>query len=113
MENLKNELIKEMVSNLEIIKSNESELSAIDLTSAQEKAAKLELGTKVLKLQELSIGLLKSIEIFLNVLRGTIEELPKDLKEWYSLYLELKNPTQTSDNEDVRKLKDYINSIKN
>jgi len=79
----------------------------------KDKSNQLSLGVKMLNLNELSLKFHYTVELFLNVLQGTMEELPEGIQKFFEEMEELKKPAADTDSEDVKKVKEMLNSFKN
>lgn len=109
---MKNKLLDKISSIYTQIGVLEKELNVPSLFSENvDRANKIEIGSKVLHLQELNIKLFSSIELFLD-LEGTVDELPEEVKKYYLLSEELKKPLSDTDTEELKKIKEFINNYK-
>ena len=68
------------------------------------------LGTKMWELNSLNTELLTGIHLFTNALDFTVNDLPLDVKDYYLQLEELKKPISDVDPEEIRKIKEMINS---
>ena len=107
---MKNNLIDKISSVHSQIETLEKELNgSFPISDNVDRTNKIEIGSKVVLLQELNVKLFTTIELFLEI-GGTIEELPDGPKEYYLLIEELKKPASDTDTEEVKKIKDFINN---
>jgi uncharacterized protein YlzI (FlbEa/FlbD family) len=110
---MKNKLIEKIESIYKEIQTIENELDSKKLQlDSIEKLDRLEFGAKVLKIQQLNTELFTSLDIFLSLAEGKIDELDTKVAEYFNQVNSLKQPIQDSDSEDVKKLKEVINSLK-
>lgn len=108
---MKDKLLNKISSIHSQIDALEKELNGVQLSDDVDRTNKLNIGTKVITLQELSVKLFTNIEVFLD-LGGSLNELPEDIKRFYLMVEELRKPLSDSDSEDVKKIKEFINSYK-
>ncbi len=107
---MKNKLIDKISSVHTQIETLEKELNkSFPISDNVDRTNKIEIGSKVILLQELNVKLFTTIELFLEI-GGTIEELPDGPREYYLLIEELKKPASDTDTEEVKKIKDFINN---
>lgn len=110
---MKNKLIEKINSVYLQIETSEKELQkSLSNAEALDKVNQLNLGVRGLKAQELNIELFKLIEIFLDIAEGTLEELPENVRNYYTLFKELQTPTTQDNEEGIKQLKEMINSFK-
>jgi uncharacterized protein YutE (UPF0331/DUF86 family) len=113
---MKTKLIDKINVLYDKIKSIETELSDVvkdqDKLKNVERFDKIMLGTKVFELQKLNNELFNSIEIFFDVAEGTLDELSEEVKSYYLMVEELKKPTSETDPEEIKKIKQMINTYK-
>lgn len=111
---MKIKLIEKIESIFDQIQLIENELNEKKVNfDSIEKMDKLELGTKVLKLQQLNTELFNSVDIFTDVLEGNMSELSDDLQNYITQIKELRSPISSEDSEDVKKFKELIKTFKN
>lgn len=109
---MKNKLIDKISSIHSQIEVLEKELNgSFPVSGDVDRTNKIELGSKVMLLQELNVKLFTTIELFFE-LEGTVDELPEGAKEYYLLVEELKKPLSETDTDEVKKLKEFINNYK-
>ena len=108
---MKNKLLDKISSIHTQIESLEKELNGVQFSDNVDRTNKLNVGTKVLMLQELNVKLFTNIEVFLD-LDGTVDELPEDVKRYYLMVEELRKPISDSDTEEIKKVKEFINNYK-
>lgn len=107
---MKNNLIDKISSVHSQIETLEKELNgSFPISDNVDRTNKIEIGSKVILLQELNVKFFITIELFLEI-GGTVEELPDRPKEYYLLVEELKKPASDTDTEEVKKIKDFINN---
>lgn len=94
------------------IEALEKELNgSIPISDNVDRTDKLNIGSKILLLQDLNTKLFTNIEIFLE-LEGTVEELPEGAKNYYLTIEELKKPASDTDTDEIKKIKEFINNYK-
>lgn len=108
---MKNKLLDKISSIHTQIEALEKELNSVQFSDNVDRTNKLNVGTKVLMLQELNVKLFTNIEVFLD-LDGTVDELPEDVKRYYLMVEELRKPISDSDTEEIKKVKEFINNYK-
>jgi len=108
---MKNKLLDKISSIYTQIETLEKELNGVQFSESVDRTNKLNVGTKVLMLQELNVKLFTNIEVFLD-LDGTVDELPEDVKRYYLMVEELRKPISDSDTEEIKKVKEFINNYK-
>lgn len=108
---MKNKLLDKISSIHTQIEALEKELNSVQFSDNVDRTNKLNVGTKVLMLQELNVKLFTNIEVFLD-LDGTVDELPEDVKRYYLMVEELRKPISNSDTEEIKKVKEFINNYK-
>lgn len=108
---MKNKLLDKISSIHTQIEDLEKELNGVQFSDNVDRTNKLNVGTKVLMLQELNVKLFTNIEVFLD-LDGTVDELPEDVKRYYLMVEELRKPISNSDTEEIKKVKEFINNYK-
>jgi len=108
---MKNKLLDKISSIHTQIEALEKELNSVQFSDNVDRTNKLNVGTKVLMLQELNVKLFTNIEVFLD-LDGTVDELPEDVKSYYLMVEELRKPISDSDTEEIKKVKEFINNYK-
>jgi len=106
-----NKLISKISSIHNQIEALEKELSSVQFSDTVDRTNKLTVGSKVLMVQELNVKLFAAIELFLE-LEGNIDDLPKDVRNYYLMVEELRKPISDTDTEDVKKIKQFINNYK-
>ena len=52
------------------------------------------------------------MEIFLNVAEGCLCDLSEEVNSYYNIYKELQKPSSEADPEEIKKIKEMINSYK-
>lgn len=108
---MKNKLLYKISSIHTQIDALEKELNIVQFSDNVDRTNKLNVGTKVLMVQELNVKLFSTIELFLE-LGGRVDELPEDVKSYYLMVEELRKPISDTDTEDVKKIKEFINNYK-
>lgn len=108
---MKNKLIDKISSIYTQIETLEKELSGIQFSESVDRTNKLNIGSKVLMVQELNIKLFSTIDLFLE-LEGDVSELPTNVKDYYLMVEELKKPISDTDADDIKKIKEFINNYK-
>ena len=109
---MKTKLIERINSIYKQIQASEEQLKK-DLEAENiDRVNKLNLGTRGLKLQELNISLFNTIDIYLNVAEGCMCDFSDELNNYYSLYQDLLKPSSETDSEEIKKIKEAINSYK-
>lgn len=108
---MKNKLLDKISSIHTQIDALEKELNIVQFSDNVDRTNKLNVGTKVLMVQELNVKLFSTIELFLE-LGGRVDELPEDVKSYYLMVEELRKPISDTDTEDIKKIKEFINNYK-
>lgn len=108
---MKNKLLDKISSIHTQIEALEKELNSVQFSDNVDRTNKLNVGTKVLMVQELNVKLFSTIELFLE-LGGRVDELPEDVKSYYLMVEELRKPISDTDTEDIKKIKEFINNYK-
>lgn len=108
---MKNKLLYKISSIHTQIDALEKELNIVQFSDNVDRTNKLNVGTKVLMVQELNVKLFSTIELFLE-LGGRVDELPEDVKSYYLMVEELRKPISDTDTEDIKKIKEFINNYK-
>lgn len=110
---MKTKLIEKISSIYTQIVASEKELnSTLPGSDNVDRANKINLGLKVIKLQELNISLFNTIDIFLEVASGSLDELPSEINTYYSLVKEVQKPSSVTDSDEIKKIKEFINNYK-
>jgi len=109
---MKNKLLDKISSIHTQIEALDKDLASIQVSESVDRTNKLTIGSKVLMLQELNTKLFLTIEMFLD-LDGTVDELPKVVKEYYLMVEELRKPVSNTDSDEIKKIKEFINNYKN
>lgn len=110
---MKNKLIEKINLVYNQIEASEQELhKSLSNIGGVDKVNQMNVGVKGLKIQELNIELFKLIEIYTDIAEGSVEELPQYIVEYYNLFQELQKPSVDSDPEEIKKIKEMINSFK-
>ena len=112
MSDLFNKLKTKLLTNYTEIKSLSASIEK-NVPTTTSKEGKLEWGQKAMKLQTLNMSFLEVAAIVKDDLGYDLEEVSKEVKEYYDLYQLLKTPVNEADSEDVKKIKEYIQTIKN
>jgi len=95
----------------EIISLSSSIEKNVPVTTSKE--GKLQWGQNIMKLQSLNISFFELASIIKDDLGKPLSEVSKEVDEYDKLYSLLKSPTQTTDSEEVKKIKEYIQTINN
>ena len=110
---MKNKLIDKISLIYTQIEATEKDINtSFSKTDVVNKTDKLSIGVKVLKLQELNTEFFSTLDIFLNMADGTLDELPENPRKYYEQVEEMKKPVSETDPEEIKKLKEMINSYK-
>jgi hypothetical protein len=112
MEKMKTKLIERITSVYNQIKTSEQEIQKDLKTENVDRVNKLQIGSKGLKLQELNLEFFNTLDIFLNVADGCLCDLSTEINDYYNLLTELKKPVSDVDSDEIRKIKEMINSYK-
>lgn len=113
MTKMKDKLLNRIISLHSQIEDIDKQISEnISDKQVTDKSEVLKMGAFGLKAQELNIQLFTLIEVFLTDAEGTEDELPEDVYEYYSLINQLRSPESETDPEEIKKIKEFINSFK-
>jgi len=112
MEMTKSKFIEEINTTYFKLSPIEEKLKSVNL-NIEDKSKKIEIGGLVLSYQTLISELFTSINLFLKLGIGELSDLDSKISSFYKEAQELKSPVSDEDNEDVKKFKEYLNSIKN
>ena len=112
MSDLFNKLKIRLLDNYKSIISLSSSIEK-NVPNIKSKAGELEWGQKVMELQALNVSFLEKAEIIKEDLGIDLSEVSKEVKEYYDLYKLLILPNTDTDTEEIKKIKEYIQTIKN
>lgn len=111
---MKTKLIEKINSSFLKIMTLEKELNKIYRVDKEvDKSQKIELGSIVLNMQQANTEFFTTIDLFLEFTDGSLKDISKEAEEYYNKAIELKKPISEQDVEEIKKFKEYINSIKN
>ena len=77
------------------------------------KEGKLDWGQRIMKLQSLNMTFFELANIIKEDLETPLSEISKEIDEYDKLCQLLKKPVEDSDDEEVKKIKEYIQTLKN
>lgn len=114
MEKMKSKFVENINSLYNQVVSLEKEINeGYSKVDPNDKFDKLNLGGKMLNLSHTNTELFKTIDLFFSIAEGTLEELPENVRVYYNQIEELKKPLSENTPEDIKKLKEFLNSIEN
>lgn len=108
LEKFKKEIL-ETYNKLSII-SKDIEKNMINVTSKEQR---LNWGAKAMEMQSLKIRFIELAKIIKDDLETPLTEVSKEVDELYTIHILNTTPIQDSDTEEVKKIKEYLQTLKN
>lgn len=109
MDNIKQSLIDDMVSTYSQLEPIFKEIENLP-TKEIPKSEQLEWGSKALRIQELSLKLNITLDLYLKNFNAS--ELPQAIKEYKETIDYLKNQIENPSTDDFKKFKEEIDKLK-
>jgi len=86
--------------------------SNLPISDKVDRTNKLNLGSMMLELYGLNLQFLSLVELLFDN-GGSLNDIPKEPLEYYNAIQELKKPVSDTDAEEIKNIKNYINTYKN
>lgn len=111
---MKNKMIEKISSSFSKIQELEISIGKeLKIEKDRNPLEKIEVGSKIIELQRLNTQLFSDIDTFIDIMEGTIDELPNELKSYYKQVVEFNLPISEEDSQEIKKFKELIQKGKN